>query len=204
SQSTRSQKEARRTRYRFTLCQLKSRALPDVYSRMVLGFAIYLEKPSAFTAGISIAHASGATSGIQTHTNRGGGRLKRIQILRMLREVSPKRWSPFISIWLDNALKSFDSVHIPIGSGDRIRDCGGFCSVRFHWRGGGMTRRLPNGLVIFGLVFDHGVENHRNFVSRGGVRGPRSKLGLHPSQVGPHGVALRSTDVCVASGSSRP
>ena len=29
----------------------------DVYSRMVLGFAIYLEKPSAFTAGIAIAHA---------------------------------------------------------------------------------------------------------------------------------------------------
>lgn len=29
----------------------------DVFSRMVLGFAIYLEKPSAFTAGIAIAHA---------------------------------------------------------------------------------------------------------------------------------------------------
>jgi putative transposase len=29
----------------------------DVYSRMVLGFAIYLEKPSAFTAGIAIGHA---------------------------------------------------------------------------------------------------------------------------------------------------
>ena len=29
----------------------------DVYSRMVLGFAIYLEKPSAFTAGLAIAHA---------------------------------------------------------------------------------------------------------------------------------------------------
>jgi putative transposase len=28
----------------------------DVYSRMVLGFAIYLEKPSAFTAGLAIAH----------------------------------------------------------------------------------------------------------------------------------------------------
>src|SRR5260370_12143176 len=29
----------------------------DVYCRMVLGFAIYLEKPSAFTAGLAIAHA---------------------------------------------------------------------------------------------------------------------------------------------------
>jgi putative transposase len=29
----------------------------DVYSRMVLGFAIYLEKPSAFTVGLAIAHA---------------------------------------------------------------------------------------------------------------------------------------------------
>jgi putative transposase len=29
----------------------------DVYSRMVLGFAMYLEKPSAFTAGLAIAHA---------------------------------------------------------------------------------------------------------------------------------------------------
>jgi putative transposase len=29
----------------------------DVYSRMILGFAIYLEKPSAFTAGLAIAHA---------------------------------------------------------------------------------------------------------------------------------------------------
>jgi putative transposase len=29
----------------------------DVYSRMVLGFAIYLEKPSAFTAGLAIANA---------------------------------------------------------------------------------------------------------------------------------------------------
>ena len=29
----------------------------DVYSRMVLGFAIYLEKPSAFAAGLAIAHA---------------------------------------------------------------------------------------------------------------------------------------------------
>jgi len=29
----------------------------DVYSRMVLGFAIYLEKPSAFTAGLAVAHA---------------------------------------------------------------------------------------------------------------------------------------------------
>ena len=29
----------------------------DVYSRMVLGFAIYLEKSSAFTAGLAIAHA---------------------------------------------------------------------------------------------------------------------------------------------------
>ena len=29
----------------------------DVCSRMVLGFAIYLEKPSAFTAGLAIAHA---------------------------------------------------------------------------------------------------------------------------------------------------
>ena len=29
----------------------------DVYSRMVLGFAIYLEKPSAFTAGLAITHA---------------------------------------------------------------------------------------------------------------------------------------------------
>jgi putative transposase len=29
----------------------------DVYSRMVLGFALYLEKPSAFTAGLAIAHA---------------------------------------------------------------------------------------------------------------------------------------------------
>jgi len=29
----------------------------DVYSRMVLGFAIYLEKPSAFTAGMAIVHA---------------------------------------------------------------------------------------------------------------------------------------------------
>ena len=29
----------------------------DVYSRMVLGFAIYLERPSAFTAGLAIAHA---------------------------------------------------------------------------------------------------------------------------------------------------
>jgi putative transposase len=29
----------------------------DVYSRMVLGFAIYLEKPSAFTAGLAIVHA---------------------------------------------------------------------------------------------------------------------------------------------------
>src|SRR4030095_4181169 len=31
--------------------------LIDVYSRMVLGFAIYLEKPSALTAGLAIAHA---------------------------------------------------------------------------------------------------------------------------------------------------
>jgi putative transposase len=30
----------------------------DVYSRMVLGFAMYLEKPSAFTAGLAIAHAA--------------------------------------------------------------------------------------------------------------------------------------------------
>jgi putative transposase len=29
----------------------------DVYSRIVLGFAIYLEKPSAFTTGLAIAHA---------------------------------------------------------------------------------------------------------------------------------------------------
>ena len=29
----------------------------DVHSRMVLGFAIYLEKPSAFTAGLAIVHA---------------------------------------------------------------------------------------------------------------------------------------------------
>jgi len=29
----------------------------DVYSRIVLGFAIYLEKPSAFTAGLAIEHA---------------------------------------------------------------------------------------------------------------------------------------------------
>jgi putative transposase len=29
----------------------------DVFSRMVLGFAIYLEKPSAFTAGLAISHA---------------------------------------------------------------------------------------------------------------------------------------------------
>jgi putative transposase len=29
----------------------------DVYSRMVLGFAIYLEKPSAFAAGLAIVHA---------------------------------------------------------------------------------------------------------------------------------------------------
>jgi transposase InsO family protein len=29
----------------------------DVYSRMVLGFAIYLEKPSAFPAGLAVAHA---------------------------------------------------------------------------------------------------------------------------------------------------
>jgi putative transposase len=29
----------------------------DVFSRMVLGFAIYLEKPSAFTVGLAIAHA---------------------------------------------------------------------------------------------------------------------------------------------------
>lgn len=32
-------------------------AVIDVYSRMVLGFAIYLEKPSAFAAGLAIAHA---------------------------------------------------------------------------------------------------------------------------------------------------
>jgi putative transposase len=29
----------------------------DVYSRMVLGFAIYLEKPSAFTVGLAIVHS---------------------------------------------------------------------------------------------------------------------------------------------------
>ena len=29
----------------------------DVYSLMVLGFSIYLEKPSAFTVGMAIAHA---------------------------------------------------------------------------------------------------------------------------------------------------
>lgn len=29
----------------------------DVYSRMVLGFAVYLEKPSALTAGLAIVHA---------------------------------------------------------------------------------------------------------------------------------------------------
>jgi putative transposase len=29
----------------------------DVFSRMVLGFAIYLEKPSAFTSGLAISHA---------------------------------------------------------------------------------------------------------------------------------------------------
>jgi putative transposase len=29
----------------------------DVYSRMVLGFSIYLEKPSAFTVGMAISHA---------------------------------------------------------------------------------------------------------------------------------------------------
>jgi putative transposase len=29
----------------------------NVFSRMVLGFAIYLEKPSAFTAGLAISHA---------------------------------------------------------------------------------------------------------------------------------------------------
>ena len=29
----------------------------DVFSRMILGFAIYLEKPSAFTSGLAIAHA---------------------------------------------------------------------------------------------------------------------------------------------------
>lgn len=29
----------------------------DVFSRMVIGFAIYLEKPSAFTAGLAIGHA---------------------------------------------------------------------------------------------------------------------------------------------------
>lgn len=29
----------------------------DVYSRMALGFSIYLEKPSAFTAGLAIGHA---------------------------------------------------------------------------------------------------------------------------------------------------
>ena len=29
----------------------------DVFSRMILGFAIYLEKPSAFTTGVAISHA---------------------------------------------------------------------------------------------------------------------------------------------------
>jgi putative transposase len=29
----------------------------DVYSRMLLGFAIYLEKPGAFTVGMAIPHA---------------------------------------------------------------------------------------------------------------------------------------------------
>lgn len=29
----------------------------DIFSRMILGFAIYLEKPSAFTSGLAIAHA---------------------------------------------------------------------------------------------------------------------------------------------------
>ena len=32
-------------------------AVIDVFSSMVLGFAIYLEKPSAFTAGLPISHA---------------------------------------------------------------------------------------------------------------------------------------------------
>ena len=30
----------------------------DVFSRMILGFAIYLEKPSAFTSGLAISHAA--------------------------------------------------------------------------------------------------------------------------------------------------
>ena len=51
----------------------------DVYSRMVLGFAIYLEKPSAFTAGLAIAHAVLpkeqwlADVGVQAEWPRGNG-----------------------------------------------------------------------------------------------------------------------------------
>ena len=42
---------------------------------------------------------------------------------------------------------------------------------------------LPNGPVVFHLVLNHGVEDHRNFVRRGGVCGLRPDLGFHSAEV---------------------
>jgi len=42
----------------------------DVYSRMVLGFAIYLEKPSAFTTGLAIGCRSGSCASFPSRATR--------------------------------------------------------------------------------------------------------------------------------------
>jgi putative transposase len=42
----------------------------DIFSRMVLGFAIYLEKPSAFTAGLAISHAVSPKEQLSLTSNR--------------------------------------------------------------------------------------------------------------------------------------
>src|SRR5258708_13615795 len=55
--------------------------------------------------------------------------------------VLGERCSPFISFGFHDTLKSFDSVRIPVGSGNPNGTGGGLRGAGFHWRSRGLAGR---------------------------------------------------------------
>src|SRR5271166_2293259 len=71
--------------------------------------------------------------------------------------VLGERWSPFISFGFHDTLKSFDSVRIPVGSGNRNGTGGGLRGAGFLWSSGGLAGRpvaqFPCAPRFLGFVF---------------------------------------------------
>src|SRR5215469_5722275 len=129
--------------------------------------------------------------------------------------VFGERWSPFISIRLDNALESFDPIRIAIGSRNRSRPGAGFRGTEFRrsrrWVSGRFVAHFPRAPCLFCFLFGFlfhpphfldGLEN-QDLVDPGITCIPQTLLGclnLPSTNRRPRAIAVGDRDIGVAGG----